>query len=221
MKRKTGIIIFLGLVSSIGTGMLFFPAPEQNLQAKTTQDSTGLPNKVQNPLPSSQSETKYVSQEVLLATIAELRKEISSVKSQAMPAITPEAKPQPDRQESIADIEQKLKEQKDLERETFQKVGQHFTEQQVDTSWSTEAETRIETALNASKSKGLNIDYVECRSSICKLEIENMDAKAMDTFRDDFRQQTTDVFSAGMVGEDEYGKTIIYMSKTAEDIYEN
>jgi hypothetical protein len=225
MKRNTGIILFLGLMATTAVGILYINTSDQNFhgqQAKASPESSGQhPAMATKTLPVAQSDPKNISQADLAATIAELRKEISSIKSQVVSSKTPQVIPNPEPKDRLNDIDQQLKEQKELEREILLKVGQHFTEQQVDSSWSTEAETRIESALSANKEKVLNVDYVECRSSICKLEIEDMDSKAMDTFRNDFREQTTDVFSAGIVGEDEYGKTIIYMSKNAEDIYEN
>lgn len=225
MKRNTGIIFFLGLMTTTAVGMLYINISGQNLHGQHVKASpessvrqTAIATKT---LPVAQSDPKNISQADLVATIAELRKEISSIKSQVVSSKTPQVIPHPEPKDRLNDIDKQLKEQKELEREILLKVGQHFTEQQVDSSWSKEAETRIESALSANKAKVLNVDYVECRSSICKLEIEDMDSNAMDTFRNDFREQTTDVFSAGIVGEDEYGRTIVYMSKTAEDIYEN
>lgn len=102
------------------------------------------------------------------------------------------------------------------ENQIFLQLESSFAAQTIDRDWSDTAKRRIETALNDEQTRALNIDSVDCRSSICKLEMNQMNSDSEEAFRGPFREQITDVFGAGMVRQDESGKTIVFLAKDAE-----
>jgi hypothetical protein len=161
---------------------------------------------------------KMQTDAILRAELTELKQEINALRLSSRD--TPTGKKTMAAQPILTLAEQQQKAEAE-EHERFQKVSAQFSQQQIDTNWSTQATKRLEEAMNNSKKSGLMIDTMECRTSMCKLEINDMDEKSRETFRNGFREQITDVFSAGMVGTDEYGKTIVYVASDAEELYGN
>lgn len=159
------------------------------------------------------------SQASLRATVARLSKEMQEIKALLLAADKVKSAEQNDSAQQVEDLEQQQIKQEE-EYESFQKVSKRFNEQAIDSRWAMAATKRIETAMQDGNSEGLDIDSIECRYSMCKLEISNMDEKAMEVFKNKFREQVSDVFNSGMIGKDEFGKTVVYLADNYEDIYD-
>lgn len=150
----------------------------------------------------------------LHATIASLQQQVDELKSQRASAQRSEdaaaiITPAPERANNEPSTDPQ-----DESRIFFQ-LESGFAAQTIDRGWSDNARQRIETALNDEQTNVLNIDSVDCRSSVCKLELAGMNSESEDAFRGPFREQISDVFGAGMVRRDESGKTIVYLAKDA------
>jgi|GEM_PF-1746122 hypothetical protein len=219
-KTLTALVSLFTLSMLLGAYSVITAEREIEPEHSGTTKDNPLANIAAVPTKSSSEKTNFESQALLLATIAELKQEIRDMKTN-MAAINIQDNTMLDDATKKQSEELQKAQQADEEHLYFQKIGNQFTEQPIDVSWSTEATKRIENALFNQASEDLNIDHIECRSSICKLEINDMTEKSMEIFKNEFRNQIADVFNAGMAGQDESGKTVIYMAKEFEDFTEN
>ena len=145
---------------------------------------------------------------VLQSSIASLYQEIENIRGSEIPF--EEHENQQLTQIDLDELEEKGRQE---ESETFLKIENNFALESVDNDWSEATKERIDQALYDESTKGLEIDHVECRSSMCKLEINEMDTKKMEVFRDEFRYKVADIFSSGMIRQDESGKAIIFVAQ--------
>ena len=116
-------------------------------------------------------------------------------------------KPDPPTEEQ-SEAQEKLEEY-----QKFQLVDANFTAQAVDNEWSDNALQRINSALYDESTSGLEFQNVDCRASICKLEIDQVDDNKLKIFKDNFREKIADVFGAGMAREDEAGNMVVFLAK--------
>ena len=165
--------------------------------------------------------------ESLKATVAELQSEIrKNGKSQINVATERAVNSSMDSEDSELSMEENAltmdENELDLlrmeeEYQFFSQVENNFYSEPIDYSWSSSMTDRIESALNSEAASDLNIDYMECRSSMCRLEISTTGSSVdLEAFKLDFRDQLSDVLTSGAVQQDETGKMIVYLGRDNE-----
>lgn len=185
------------------------------------QEDTDFP--VNNP-PALDVKDVKLHESATTKTIRELHKEIAALKTrisqvetlakssiQDKTEVLPAAKVDP-----LSDQELAQK-----ERAYFESVDFRFRGQPVDAKWSDEVMERIESAAYSGTSKGLAIDHIECRSSMCRLELPGNDPAVVQALRSDFRARVADLFSAGVASADESGKLVVYLATTSKEFPAN
>ncbi len=188
---------------------------EQHIPVVQTQQPEIIPN-----ISSSEAEidNTYALQsklEAMQITIAKLQQEITEVKA-SQSSINESADIEPI-QTTDADSMEMLKDKAIQEQyEEFLHVNSNFESEDIDASWSDTAHERIRNALYEEQTSELNIDNIDCRSTMCRLEINQMNSTNMEVFRDHFRHQVADVFGAGMIRQDDSGRTIVFLAKDDE-----
>jgi len=220
MNRNAVTVLTVCLmVGSFASGA-YFAAPEAEHQNANIQEisEVNMPGMAIGPLEIKSGNIRGESLESMQAAIAELRQEILQLKADIAAVSVVEATERNADAQQIDNIKQQQMMQNEEEHENFQKVAAYFSEQRTDANWAADATKRIEAALYDQKPENLNIDHIECHTSICKLEMHELNDNGMAVFNNEFRQQIVDVFGAGMMGKDESGKTIVYVAKNYEDI---
>jgi hypothetical protein len=99
------------------------------------------------------------------------------------------------------------------EERIFSQIGNSFSAQPIDRVWSELITGRINEQMFAQPLEKSNVENVECRSSVCRIEISIHDGADLATIRDNFRVRMTDVMGSGASKQDETGKFIIYLAK--------
>lgn len=107
--------------------------------------------------------------------------------------------------------------QKEEEHRFFSQVANNFYSEPIDYGWSSSVTDRIKSTLTNETASSLIINYIECRSSMCRLEITATDSNIdLEAFKRDFRYRISDVLMSGAVQQDEMGKLIMYLGKDNE-----
>ncbi|WP_295583374.1 hypothetical protein [uncultured Lamprocystis sp.] len=104
--------------------------------------------------------------------------------------------------------------QKEEIRRMAQLAENSFYAQPVNHHWADATTDRIESALTSEAARAIPVDQIECRSSLCRLEIGGAgDGSDIEAFKRDFRDQVADVLTAGMVVEDDSGRMTVYLGR--------
>lgn len=153
---------------------------------------------------------------VMQTTLAALTEEISLLKARRS-----EAKESEDGQGQARDEGVEVQRTPDQtareDDQLFLAMETNFAAQSVDRGWSDTARQSIEAALSDEHTRGLNVDYIDCRTKVCKLEMGQLDESNMAAFREHFREQVAEVFGAGMVRQNESGKMVVFLAEDSAD----
>lgn len=95
----------------------------------------------------------------------------------------------------------------------FQQVDNTFASQDLDASWSNSAMDTIDAALYKEDTEMLNVKNVECRTSLCRLELGDMNDKQLTYFQVEFRDKVINTFSAGMARKNAEGNLVVFLAK--------
>lgn len=225
MKRTLPLLAMMALIFGAGAAAHLFlnqlkpayqttaPSAPENISSVTRKKETENEGGI-----AGRTKVLDKSQVRLEAEISKLKSELADLSSQVSEVRAQEGQGQSTREPKESFEEQELHQQEETARQ-LQAVTERFNQQREVTDWSIAAAERIELALNDSKFVGLNVDNVMCRGAICKLEINDLDDKAMDILQNGFRQKLGDVAASGMVGKDENGKTMIFVAQQPEAIF--
>ncbi len=155
-----------------------------------------------------------------LETIRELHQEIAALKTRVTQmenlAKTPVQDVTQEKTEKAIDFPSQ-EQMVQMEHAYFESVGFRFRDQPVDAKWSDEATERITSAAYSGTNKGLTIDRIECRSSMCRLEVPEKNPAVIQAIQSDFRARLADLFKAGVASVDESGKLIVYLATTSKE----
>jgi len=94
----------------------------------------------------------------------------------------------------------------------FGQIGQRFATQPVDAAWSTAMTALINEQLRAQSLEQSSVEKVECRSSLCRIEVTPRDGADLAVIRDSFRFHLANVMGSGASKRDETGRFIIYLA---------
>lgn len=107
--------------------------------------------------------------------------------------------------------------QKEETRRIAQLAETSFYAQPVNHHWADATTDRIASALTSEATRAIPVDQIECRSSLCRMEIGTAgDGSGIEAFKRDFRDQVADVLAAGMVVEDESGRMTVYLGRDTD-----
>jgi hypothetical protein len=111
---------------------------------------------------------------------------------------------------SEADMQDQRKQE---EERIFLQIGHSFSAQPIDQDWSVSMTDRINEHIRTQQLKNSSVEKIECRSSVCKIEIDIHDSANLAEIRDNFRFRMADVMTSGASKKDETGRFIIYLAK--------
>ncbi len=228
MKRNVTLILVLGLSGVIGLLVTYSFTDSNRVQVpiqseirmEKNSETPAFVNKefIFEDTSNAESEkTRILENKVLMLqlTMDALKGEIIELKidqnSESKQLTTETETPEERNPDSLENDEQ-------IENEIFLNAHNTFEAQTVDDEWANTAQSKIETALYADGDNGLDISVVDCRSSICKLQIDQIDNDKLDLFKDDFREKVADVFEVGMAKKDENGNMIVLLGKDEQSL---
>ena len=98
-------------------------------------------------------------------------------------------------------------------------IEERFQAQEIDPSWSQAIETRLQEAFLADSLNGHTIQSVECRSSLCKLDIvPQQEGGDPGGFHIALRDQVSDLLPAGAMHPNGNGGVTLFLSKDGNDL---
>ena len=93
-------------------------------------------------------------------------------------------------------------------------INQTFEQQDFYSAWAQEAESRLQYAFSSQDLANHTIHSLECRTSLCKLEITSLNGTA-GGFHEALRDQISDILPAGAMMPSENGVTV-FLAQTPE-----
>ena len=93
-------------------------------------------------------------------------------------------------------------------------IAQTFEQQDFYSAWGQEAESRLQYAFSSQDLANHTIHSLECRTSLCKLEITSLNGTA-GGFHEALRDQISDILPAGAMMPGENGVTV-FLARTPE-----
>jgi hypothetical protein len=106
-----------------------------------------------------------------------------------------------------------LAQQKREEQRMFLQIGRSFSAQPIDQVWSESMTARIGEHLRTQPLENSRVENMECRSSMCRIEISVHDGADLATIRDGLRLRMADVMGSGASKQDETGNFVVYLAK--------
>jgi hypothetical protein len=156
---------------------------------------------------------------VLQHRVAALESDLTALRSErtAQPrdpqarAIDPPVPPRLDANEQQSQRDQQ-------ETRIFAEIGRGFRAQPVDPAWSTATTDRIADHLRARPLDRSSVEKIECRSSVCRIDLDVEPGADLAAIRDGLRVALVDVTGSGASMRDETGRFVIYLAKDPRDL---
>lgn len=107
-------------------------------------------------------------------------------------------------------------------RETYEQItaiNDNFQAEMTDPGWSTTAESRLQDAFDNQLLAEHHLQDMECRTSMCRLDILHQDGSNMTNFRHNLRDQVSDILPAGAIHPgDDGNSTVVYLAKDSDSL---
>lgn len=151
----------------------------------------------------------------LEAEIARLRSQSASPATKPTPVAREASSDEPDNDASRREAPPPRRDPA----EVFQKLDDHIAREAKDSAWGTATETVITSAFGTEALAGSSLLFVECRSTVCRVEVAHQDARARARFLEDVRNVPPFDRSAGAVrpdGDPTSNRTVLYMAREGQ-----
>jgi hypothetical protein len=200
-------IVGIALVTLIGAGVLMWPQPDRSVTqpsatSHATETSIPEPTRSHRPPPQPEMEDAAVSKQELDRALAEMHRQIAALRVQMgqlkqAPAARvaeharPPARPTRD---AAAAIDPRARQEAGRQAEAQVQAQAALIEgtlvtEEADVNWALAAESSLAEAFQHEELRGLQLVSVECRSTLCRLDIA-AHAAVVDgsSFDEDFRK---------------------------------
>lgn len=132
--------------------------------------------------------------------------------------ITSEQEPNSDKVQDAIDQQSLDEKVRNQALQQMAMIDENFNSQVMDPHWSQNAMSQLQNAFENQDLAGHDLLDMECKSSICKLNVIHANGADVSSFRQNLRDQVSDVFTAGAIHPGEDGGSVVYMATDSSSL---
>lgn len=133
-------------------------------------------------------------------------------------SIASEQKPESDEVQDSLDQQGLIEQASNQTLQQMSMIDENFNSQVMDPHWSQNAMSRLQNAFENQDLAGHDLLDMECKSSICKLNVTHANDADVSSFRQNLRDQVSDVFTAGAIHPGDGGGSVVYMATDSSSL---
>lgn len=97
-------------------------------------------------------------------------------------------------------------------------IEDNFQAEMTDPDWSQTAESRLQNAFTGQGLAEHSLRNMECKTSLCRLDVVHQEGADMNEFRSSLRDQVSDILPAGAIRPGDKGGTVLYLAKDSASL---